>query len=106
VRTRVIDSSPPGKIIRQLLVPDQVAERLRRVHPSLKRKIRGALKIIVVDPNQGKALKEELSGLRSLRVGRFRVIYRHRNKVIEIVAVGPREIIYQETYKLIQKEKD
>ena len=47
---------------------------------------------------------EELSGLRSLRVRSFRIIYRMKDaEQIELVAIGPRERIYEETFRLIQK---
>lgn len=59
---------------------------------------------ILADPSSGKALKEELAGLRSFRVGTFRVIYRVRRNVVEIVAIGPRERIYEETYRLLKRE--
>ncbi|MBI4825954.1 MAG: hypothetical protein HY807_05970 [Nitrospirae bacterium] len=35
--------------------------------------------------------------------GRFRIIYREARNVIEIVAIGPRERIYEDTYKLLKK---
>jgi len=61
--------------------------------------------MILADPHSGKALKEELSGLRSFRVGRFRIIYRiAAGKEIEIVTIGPRESIYRETYLLLRKD--
>ncbi|MCZ6641673.1 MAG: type II toxin-antitoxin system RelE/ParE family toxin, partial [Gammaproteobacteria bacterium] len=57
------------------------------------------------DPNAGKVLHEELSGLRSFRVGRFRIIYRVASlTVLDVIAVGPRERIYEETYRLVRKE--
>lgn len=62
------------------------------------------MKAILADPSSGKALKEELAGLRSFRVGTFRVIYRVRRNVVEIVAIGPRERIYEETYRLLKRE--
>jgi hypothetical protein len=43
--------------------------------------------------------------LRSFRVGKFRIIYRVVSDVIEIIAIGPRRIIYEETLRLMQKEK-
>ena len=85
-------------------VPDSVVELLRGMHPQLKRKIKSSFKIIAMTPNEGKALKEELAGLRSLRVSRFRIIYRVRKGIIEVVAVGPRERIYEETLLLLRKE--
>ena len=52
------------------------------------------------------ALKESLAGLRSLRLGRLRIIYRVcASAEIEIVAVGPRASIYQETYRLIYRTR-
>jgi len=86
-----------------LRVPDQVVELVRTLHPDLKKKVRASLKIILSAPDSGKALKEELAGVRSFRVGRFRIIYRVRKKEIEIVAVGPRARIYEATYRIIRK---
>jgi mRNA interferase RelE/StbE len=76
------------------------------MHPELKRKIRGVLEIISATPEARKALKDELSGLRSFRVGKFRVVYRISRRTIDIVAVGPRSKIYEETLRLIRPEKD
>jgi mRNA interferase RelE/StbE len=85
-------------------VSDHAAAVVRTLHPHIKRKLKAAFQTITADPFAGKALTEKLSGLRSFRVSRFRVIYRiGRDKMIEIVTVGPRERIYEETYRLIQK---
>lgn len=86
-----------------LRIPDDVAEFIRTAHPQLKKKIREALEIISDDPNVGKSLKDELSGLKSFRISRFRIIYRvspHRQ--IEIVAIGHRESIYDEMLKILR----
>jgi len=49
-------------------------------------------------------LKLELTGLWTYRVGRHRIIYRwSEGKVIDLVAVGPRSTIYEETHRLIMK---
>ena len=77
---------------------------IRGMHPELKRKVRSALKLILKNPSSGKALKEKLNGLSSYRVGRIRIIYRPVARgVIEIVAIGPRNGIYRETYRLVKK---
>jgi mRNA interferase RelE/StbE len=89
-----------------LRVPAHIAELIRGLHPSIKRKVRAALTAILDDPLRGKALKLELQGLRSLRVGRFRVIYRIADdRVIEVVAVGPRKTIYEETLRLVRRRR-
>lgn len=90
----------------KLRVPDEVAGLIRSLHPHLKQKIRSSLQAILSDPRAGKALKDELAGLWSFRVSHFRIIYRiHGGRKIDIVAVGPRETIYQETFLLIKKGK-
>jgi len=91
--------------LHRLRIPDAVAELIRGMHPALKKKVKAGLSAIVSDPLSGKALKEELGGLRSLRVGKFRIIYRMAGKTVEIVAVGPRRIIYQETHRLLIRGK-
>ena len=84
-------------------IPDDVASLIRGLHPDLKKKVRAALAVIVADPSAGKALKAELLGLRSYRVGRFRVVYRWESQGLEVVALGPRRLIYEETWKKVQK---
>lgn len=90
--------------IHQLRMPAEVARLIKNLHPGLKRKVRDALEAILSDPYSGKALKDELEGLRSFRVGRFRIIYRiAASRHIDIVALGPRSIIYEETYRRVTK---
>lgn len=89
----------------RLRMPDEIAYLIRAMHPHLKKKIKSSLQIILSEPHSGKALKDELEGLRSFRVSSFRIIYRISDKkLIEIVATGPRKNIYEETLRLIKKE--
>ena len=90
----------------KLRVTDDSVELIRSLHPHLKKKVRASLKSIQTNPDAGKALKNELTGLRSFRVSKFRIIYRiSKSKHIEIVAIGPRNIIYEETFRIISREK-
>jgi mRNA interferase RelE/StbE len=89
----------------KLAVPKDVQKLARTMHPSLKRKVKASLKIILSDLYSGKALRDELLGLRSFRVSSFRIIYRIKDpEQIELVAIGPRERIYEETFLMIQKK--
>ena len=92
----------------KLRVSDETADLIRSLHPDLKRKIKAALQTILNDPEAGKALKEDLEGLRSFRVGKFRVVYTKSSgkMIIDIVAIGPRKTIYEETLRLLRKAKD
>ena len=90
----------------ELVVPQNIRDLIRTMHPSLKKKVKASLKIILSEPSSGKALLDELSWLRSFRVSSFRIIYRIKEpRQIELVAVGPRERIYEETFRIIQKEE-
>lgn len=83
-----------------------VRELLRGAHPLIKRKLRAALEHIQSEPEAGRALRDELTGLRSLRIGRLRIIYRvAKPGIIDIVAIGPRKTIYEETFMLVKKEQ-
>ena len=91
----------------KLRVPVEIVTFIRGCHPKLKRKIRAGLQHIVAEPDSGKSLKDELEGLKSCRISRFRIIYRiSSKKIIDIVAIGPRKTIYEETYRIIKKESN
>ncbi len=88
----------------RLRVPGPIAELVRGLQPELKGKVRAGLDVIRTDPSVGKELRDELAGLRSFRVGRFRIIYRIApRRLIDLVAIGPRRTIYQETLRLLRR---
>ncbi|MGB7292065.1 MAG: type II toxin-antitoxin system RelE/ParE family toxin [Thermodesulfobacteriota bacterium] len=89
----------------KLRISEETRDLIRHMHPDLKKKVRSALSEIIENPFSGTSLIVELKGLRSSRVGRFRIIYRPSPESIEIIAIGPRHIIYEETYKLIKKKE-
>jgi mRNA interferase RelE/StbE len=59
----------------KIKVTDELAHLVRSLHPELKRKIKAALKSILSDPGGGKALRDELAGLRSFRVSRAGFVF-------------------------------
>jgi mRNA interferase RelE/StbE len=88
----------------RLRMPEETAAFIRGLHPEIKRRVKAALNAILSDYDRGKALRNELEGLRSFKVGRFRIIYRRPSGgIIEIVAIGPRKQIYEETYRLVKE---
>ena len=89
-----------------LKVPTEIRNLIRRLHPQLKRKVRAALTDILADPGCGKALKEELEGYLSLPIGRTRIIYRPVQGGTEIVAIGPRDSIYEDAFRQIVHDKE
>jgi mRNA interferase RelE/StbE len=90
-----------------LKITEETVDLVRGLHPEIKSVIRDALKALIAQPYIGKSLKEEFEGLKSYRVKRYRIIYRilREEKHLEIVAIGPRKTIYEETFRLIRKEQ-
>jgi mRNA interferase RelE/StbE len=87
-------------------VPEEGARLVRGLHPLIKQKVRSGLEALARDPHAGKALRGELEGLCSLRVGRFRIVYRvSARRVVEVVTLGPRKAVYEETLRLLRKER-
>lgn len=90
----------------KLRIPNDTVSLIRGLHPQLKKKIRAALLEISDNPHIGKALRNELKGLWSYRIKKIRIIYRFTGKkFIDIIAIGPRTNIYEETYKLLKNKK-
>jgi mRNA interferase RelE/StbE len=91
----------------KLRVPDEIVSLIRGMHPVLKKRVKAALTEIFHNPNSGKALKEEFVGLRTFRIKRFRIIYKvSTKKQIDIIALGPRKYIYEETFRIISKNQE
>jgi hypothetical protein len=51
--------------VRRIKLPAEVADLVQGMHPILKRKVRAAFDEILADPEAGKSLRREMTGLRS-----------------------------------------
>lgn len=76
----------------------EAIRNLEKIPVSEKNKIFKAIETLIENPNLGKQLVGPLKGLRSLRIGNYRVIYKKDIQTITIViiAVGYRKKIYKE----------
>ncbi|HUG56547.1 MAG TPA: type II toxin-antitoxin system RelE/ParE family toxin [Candidatus Limnocylindrales bacterium] len=90
---------------RRLVLPPEAANVLRSLPPDAKRKVRAALDELRRDPAIGEALERELTGMHRLRVGRLRVVYRPGRGSVEIVAIGPRSVIYEALERAARSEQ-
>jgi mRNA-degrading endonuclease RelE of RelBE toxin-antitoxin system len=80
----------------------ETAQRiLRHLHPNLKRSVRQTLDDLASDPFLGKPLQDELTGLWSLPVGRYRLIYQVSETSIAVVFLGPRRTVYARLRELL-----
>ncbi|MGH7966820.1 MAG: type II toxin-antitoxin system RelE family toxin [Candidatus Binatia bacterium] len=63
----------------RVFLSETARQLLRHLHPDLKSSLRKALDGLASNPFAGKPLQEELAGLWSLSVARYRIIYQIRS---------------------------
>ena len=81
----------------RLIYSDTSRNKIKKLHPALKPIIRSRMDRLSQEPFSGKRLERELSGYRSLRARRFRIIYKlnEAEQTIEIHYVGHRKDVYE-----------
>lgn len=94
-------------MIYQVTFDSQIKTLIQHFSPSLKHKIKKSFKEIAHNPYVGKALQEELIGLYSYRILRFRIIYMINTKMthVDVVTIGPRSSVYDELGCRLRKNK-
>ena len=90
---------------RRLRIHDEISDRVRSLHPDLKRRIRTTIDGLLSDTVRGKPLQGQLLGFNSVRVGRFRVVYRVVQDSAEILTIGPRRTVYEEAERLTAQRR-
>ena len=80
-------------------------EQIRHLPPDLKRRVWEALDEISKNPESGKMLEDELAGLRSFRIGKYRLIYKVEADRLVLEAVGSRRDIYERIIIEIARQK-
>ncbi len=85
----------------------EVAGRIRKLHPEVKREIRAAIRTLLSAPLSGRELQFELSGFYSFRVRTYRIIYRINDEeaMLDVVFIGPRRTVYEELASLLKWKK-
>jgi len=74
-----------------------VKEQIPSIPMPYRQQIKRAIeeRLTIAPLKFGKPLKYSLFGLRSLRVGDWRIIYRINGNVVEIIRIGNRKEIYE-----------
>ncbi|RJP63258.1 MAG: type II toxin-antitoxin system RelE/ParE family toxin [Ignavibacteriales bacterium] len=75
----------------------EAIKSLKKIGSKQRQKIRFEMESLQTQPDKGKLLVGPLRGLRSLRVGNYRVIYKKENEllIILIISIGHRKDIYK-----------
>lgn len=79
----------------KVLVSGQVLDRLRTLHPDHRRDVRTALRELAKGRGDVKELAGRLAGFYRLRVGRYRLVYRYKDKHLEALFLEQRSIVYE-----------
>ena len=79
-------------------IPPHVADVIRSLPPEVKRSVKAAIRALSNEPGAGEPLQRDLAGLWKYRVRRFRVVYAvdRRRRVLRIIAVAHRRLVYEE----------
>lgn len=90
--------------LRARFTPD-AGDLVKKLHPENKRQIRSAIKELRQNPDAGADLQEELSGFKSYKSKRYRIIYKvnEEESIIEIYYVGHRSDVYEQFRSLLNK---
>ena len=80
----------------QLHVEPSALKSLNRISEYDRRRIVASLQGIKKDPFNGKALEGELKGIRSWRVGEYRILYRilKQELLVLVINIGNRQGVY------------
>lgn len=85
----------------------EASRLISKLHPDTKKMIRAAVDELKSAPYAGSPLQGELSGFRSIKANRYRLLYNvnEDDYFIEILYVGHRRDIYEEFRLLLTKLK-
>jgi addiction module RelE/StbE family toxin len=83
----------------------EAARLLSKLHPEGKRLVKTALEELRQNPYSGDDLQQELSGFKSYKTKRYRVLYdvNEEEGVIRIYYVGHRRDVYEQFRVLLSK---
>ena len=78
-------------------IKNSARKELRRITGSDRHRLISAIDGLAENPYRGSALKGELTGLRRIRVGSYRILYEIRDGelVVLVVRVGHRRQVYR-----------
>ena len=82
-------------IVRKARFSGRAAKEIGRLDIRWKERVADAVEDLAVDALLGKKLKGEFEGLRSFRLGRYRLIYRFTTDFLEIAFFSDRKDAYR-----------
>lgn len=89
-----------------ILYSETSRKQIRKLYPQIKPAVKSSIEKLQENPFSGKFLEKELSGYLSIRMKRFRIIYKIGEKEhnVEIHYVGHRKDIYELFRETLSKD--
>ena len=83
----------------------EAARLFTKLHPETKKMIKARIKDLSKTPGLGTDLQEELSGFKSYKLKRYRVIYKlsEEDSIIQIYYIGHRRDVYEQFRILLNR---
>jgi mRNA interferase RelE/StbE len=81
----------------------EAARLLAKLHPEAKKLIKSRLDLLRQSPYPGDDLQQELSGFKSYKIKRYRVLYAvdEEEEVVQVYYVGHRRDVYEQFRDLL-----
>ena len=91
----------------RVLIAEHVAKQIKKLDPALKERLRKALDFLSENPELGKRLEDELKGLQSYRISKYRIIYKSLKKegVLYVTWFSHRADVYDEVKRILKAGK-
>jgi mRNA interferase RelE/StbE len=89
-----------------ILYSENSLTQIKKMHPQIKPAVKSSVEKLRENPFSGKFLEKELSGYLSIRMKRFRIIYKidENEHKVEIHYVGHRKDIYELFRETLSKD--
>ena len=83
----------------------EAAKLVSKLHPEIKKMIRSALEELRSNPFLGDDLREELSGFKSYKPRRYRILYKfdEDENTIDVYYVGHRREVYEKFMLMVKQ---
>ncbi len=83
----------------------EAARLFSKLHPENKKLIKSALQELRKAPYSGQDLQEELSGFKSFKSKRYRIVYKvnEEEHSVEVYFIGHRKDIYEQFKRLLNQ---
>lgn len=80
---------------RDVRLSSRAEKALGKIEARFKNRLKEAIRELSENPLLGKKLKGEFEGLRSYRLGSFRIVFRSTRELLEVVYIDDRKDVYR-----------